>query len=50
MLMRERLEQVPALYDKRTKRINFHKIMKARGVKYPFLISNTDRPDKKETH
>ena len=24
--------------------------MKARGVKYPFLISNTDRSDKKETH
>ena len=30
--------------------VHFHKIIKARGAKYPFLISNMDRSDKEGTH
>ena len=34
--------------DKMNKFLDFKKIMK--GKKYPFLIANTDRSDKQDTH
>ena len=37
------------LSDKMNKFIDFHKVMKARGAKYPFLILNMDRSDKERT-
>ena len=30
--------------------INFHNLMKRKNAAYPFMIMNTDRSDKKETH
>ena len=36
--------------DKMNKFINFHLSMKVKDSKYLFLISNTDRYDRKETH
>ena len=38
------------LSDKMNKFINFHQVMKAKGAKYPFLISNMDRSYKEGTH
>lgn len=36
--------------DKINTFIDFHKIMKGRGAKCPFLISNADKSDKEGTH
>ena len=36
--------------DKISYLVNFHSLMRQKGSKYPFIISNTDRLDKAGTH